>query len=449
MFTRIFPLHDRTRRAVCRGIFVLFALAPTLAAAAWSVARQLPLEARRIERTLSRELMCRVGLSAVEHPSPGKLVLRNVSLNDQETSSPLAECSRVDVAWHSGAVAIRADEAEMNSAAIRALSRWAELRLKRGASDNRPVHWFAGEVLIQDDDGQLRLTDLHGGAVVEEAAAQVSVRFRCTEHSGEESDNVAAGSTDASQTRGDSKADTNADDYATLRILRRQGASGPVTQIEWQSGATAIPCSLLASHFPTAEWLGADARYQGYVWATETDDGWDAEMAGVATGLDLEHLVSRRFPHQLTGTATLRIERARITGGRVQSASGSLESYGGMVSRSLLESASRSLRMGWGVPDEAVGILPYAQLAVGFSIDQSGLVIRGQCPAAPRAVVIDQRHVLLEQPAEQQPVAALIRTLVPHRDVQVPASYEAQWLVARLPLSRVVAPWNNEPPPAP
>src|SRR5690606_2484174 len=77
------------------------------------------------------------------------------------------------------------------------------------------------------------------------------------------------------------------------------------------------------------------------------------------------------------------------------------------------------------------------QLAFNFQLSPAGLVVQGCCSqAAPGAVLIDDRHMLLGQPRRQpQPVVSLIRALA-HPGAAVPARRETAWLLEILPVDQ-------------
>ena len=435
MFARILPLHERTRRMICRNAFVVLCLVPTAAVAVGSIARQLPLEVAYLQRALSREFSVDARIGHIEHPRPGTMVLENVTLRDTETQRPLAHIGQIEARSKQGLLFLKAEQAELFERALPVAWQWSQQKLKRPTAAPTPLRWLIGRVVLKGDDNHddYELRDVRGATTFTDTASQVYVRFTLDESPNKPTANQQAPSSEP----------------ATLRIIRSRESPDPTTFVQWQSGTAGVPCALLAPHLATQDWLGRAARYQGYIWASDSAAGWSAELAGVVRQLDLQSLVTHHFPHKLTGQATLRIERARIHSGRLIEAAGSFESEGGLISRSLLESASQSLRLGWGVPDGVEGVLPYTRLAISFALDSSGLSIQGACPGAASAVIVDRQRVLLAQPRQRQPVAALIRTLVPHRHVQVPASEEARWLVAHLPLERVVAPWSNHTPPTP
>jgi hypothetical protein len=82
-------------------------------------------------------------------------------------------------------------------------------------------------------------------------------------------------------------------------------------------------------------------------------------------------------------------------------------------------------------------MLPYDQLAFAFTLDGRGLHVLGLCAEGPAgAVAVDRGRLLLGQSLRQPaPVAALVRTLLPSSQSQVPANRHAAWLLDVLPLA--------------
>jgi hypothetical protein len=190
--------------------------------------------------------------------------------------------------------------------------------------------------------------------------------------------------------------------------------------------------------------LGDRCKFQGRVCATQTNDGWSGDISGRLDDVDLDRLVTDRFPHKLSGVAQVVINRAAFDRGRVTSAAGSLDSPGGVVSRSLLTAAAESLH--WtssrAIHDTEQPLWQYRRLAFAFALDNNGLVIAGRCQApSPGAILVDSRDALLADPPEPVVSAlALVRTLAPQNEILVPASKETDALLHALPLPNVIPP---------
>ena len=203
---------------------------------------------------------------------------------------------------------------------------------------------------------------------------------------------------------------------------------------------------MLAGPLDMAHHLGPHAQFRGSIWATETPDGWEGEMSGQFIEVDLQSLVSEQFPHRLSGPAEITIQNARIHHGRLEEASGMLTAGPGVISRSLLTAALENLHCTAGDAAAKVAALEqYEQLAFAFTIDASGLTLRGQCPAKRGAILTSRDGALLSESAAAVPVVSLLRTLVPQSEVQAPATRESAWLISRLPVPEIVPPTEKPP----
>ena len=194
--------------------------------------------------------------------------------------------------------------------------------------------------------------------------------------------------------------------------------------------------------------LGPRCRFHGQVWASETPDGWEGEVAGQLAELDFGSLISDHFPHHLSGIGRATITSARFRRSRLEECCGVVAAERGT------ESAVRC----WPPPSIAWALCPaprrfppgdrvaYEELAMSIVLHANGLRLRGLCGTAePGTILSDGRNRLLgEPPRGSQPVAALVQTLVPQSIVQVPASRQTDWLLRHLPVPDVLPPPGAE-----
>jgi hypothetical protein len=193
----------------------------------------------------------------------------------------------------------------------------------------------------------------------------------------------------------------------------------------------------MAVGLPELQRLGPACRFSGYGWANQGPDGWDGELTGQLLDLDLGQLLSQ-FGHRLTGTADLAIGRAKVHGGRLAEAAGTLTGAPGRIGGRLVDAVVEHLRMVR--PPRAAGsadVLPYDYLALEFRLDWQGLRLAGRCPGAePGTILLAAGGPLLSQPAGgPQPLAALVRALAPAGSAVLPASPQTDWLARHLPLA--------------
>ena len=420
----MFHFHQRTRRRLCRGLFLCGCIAPILVLLAWAVSLYLPGHARWHRAELSRRLGMKVTFDDVSYPRPGATRYRGLRLSDMETAELLLHVDSLDAHVVDGVLILSVAGAEIEAG--RLASVWEVIAQGLRTPAQQQVHLLAERVVLHDDTTTRVFTDVEGDWDPSETGNQASLRF------GVEGVSMQS--------------------PARVRVIRNRQMVPPSTRFELDTGGAPLPCALVASLFPQLARLGPDSRYRGYLWATRQAAGWDAEWAGELTGVDLARLVTQQFPHRLNGTAKIVIQRARMHQGRLDQATGSLTSGPGQISPSLLSAAVDALYMVPGnVARSTLGDVPYDQLSFEFDVSETGLSIRGICRNVPPGTVLTSRSVaLLAEPRrERLPVVSLIRMLVPRIEYLVPATRETDILTQRLPLPRISRPDQravNEPP---
>jgi hypothetical protein len=414
----MFKLHETTRKQVYRALFFALALVPTVAVLAWGVARHLPGRAQQLADELSAQLSLDVRLSDVSHPRPGVLLLTDLAVADPETGLPLLKCGSLEVEYSAEQITVAASLVEVEAARAELLWRLLDRRLRQSPDrDDRmtitadPVTWKTPGASQTFNEVLVRLGEASTGR-----EAEISFLL----------------------------AGAKADEPTQLRIVRHRKPA-PATAVTLKTGGAALPCSAFAPLVDTTAWLGTRAQFNGYIWVRETPLGWDGELTGELTQLDLDALVTGRFPHVMRGTADLRLERAKLIGGRITEAAGALRGTAGEISSSLLVAGRKALHLeGHPNLESSVAIESYDRLAVDFVIEPEGLTLLGRC-GPTEALLVQNGHALWKQPAQQpQPVVTLVRALVPANEVQVPAAGETDLLLRHLPLAPIQPPLSAD-----
>jgi hypothetical protein len=343
--------------------------------------------------------------------------------SDPETGLPLLKCDSLEVECADEQVTVAASLVEIEASRAELLWQLAQRRLRQQlpGRDYRvtitadPVTWNGPRAAQSFTDLLVRL-----GQSAQGCEADISFRL----------------------------AGANGQQPAQLHLVRHRRPQ-PATAVSFNTGGAALPCSIFAPLVDAGAWLGTRAQFNGYVWVRETTPGWDCELTGQLTGLDLEALVSGRFPHVLRGAADLRLERAKFVGGRITEAAGALRGTAGQISTSLLAAGAEALHLEAGERQRtSAKIEPYDRLAVDFVIEPQGLTLLGRC-GPTEALLVRNGEALWKQPREQpQPVVGLVRALVPANEVQVPAAGETDLLLRHLPLAPIKPPVGADGTPA-
>ncbi len=428
-------MSDRTRRLICRTLFLVGCVLPTLAVGAWSAASASASHRDECARQLSQSLGLRASIGGVSYPRPGVTLYSAVELADQETAAPIARMRFLEVGGGQGIVGIVASQAELDAAVLGQLWPLVKSQLTaagdRAMTDRAVVDLSAREVTLHLPTGSQTLVDVHGqiDGVAKTGERSATISFRL------------AGVDTAEPIR--------------LRAARKITAGHVATTVEIQTAGAAVPCWLLLGTLGIENHLGERAQFRGALWASETADGWDGELSGQLTNVDLDRAVTEQFPHQLSGRATVTIEKARFHAGRLEEATGSVTSGPGLIDAPFLAAAAEHLkltRLDATAPTSAGALaaaddpIQFDQFAMSFAIDSTSVTLRGQCSEAPGAILCrGPSPLLVDGGGTATPVVALLRTLAPQSQLQVPATRESDWLIHCLPVPQIVAPLGATP----
>jgi hypothetical protein len=421
----MFRLHENTKTRICRGAFLALCVAPLCAVVAWSVLVNTAWYRRSHERAIAARLGWQVRLQAVSTPRPGTLLYRGLDLFDHDNGQLLARLPFVEIESEGAATVVRSPyPAVVNGTRLDACWELVE-RLMLHSSGAGNVCIEAGNVTLHLADGDQSFTEIVGQLDGDPLHAQAMLSFR----------RAIAGNRPAEPSQ--------------LRVTRHAGATSSVQELQLHTGGTPLPAVLFTSLWPGAERLGKTCHFRGSLRATEQAGQWQAEIAGHLSDVDLDLLISRQFPHKLTGLAHVRLKRAKLAGGRLESAAGNVTAGPGVISRSLVQSAETHLHVQAAL--EAVhgpgNLIDYHLFAASFEVNPRGMALRGEVAGGRGALLVDKKRILaIEPPVVSQPVVALVRTLVPHSDVQVPATRETVDLTGSLPVPSLVPEPGDEQP---
>lgn len=420
----MFSLHETTRTRLCRAAFLLMCIGPTCAVLAWCVFVNTPHFRRSHERAIAARLGWQAKLKCASTPRPGLLLYEWLELADPETGQLVARLPFVEIQTNASVVVVRLPHpATITGARLDALVELvADLAAR--STDSRPLRFEAQHLTLHFDSGDQSFTDVFGKVGGADAPAQARLAFRRA-------------------TSGTSEPEP------CLLTLGRSREEPVAPTIQLTTGTSGVPAALLAPFWPAAARFGKTCEFAGRIAATRESGVWTTRLEGRLSDVDLDLAVSRRFPHKLTGLADAEFESLTLADGRIETAKGRLTAGPGVISRSLVQAAETHLRIR--ATDRAIAgpanVIPYERLSAGFEIGADGLAVRGMVPQTQGAILVDQRNVLaVEPPLVCQPVLALVRTLVPQSDVQVPATRETAGLTNSLPVPSIaLRPGSEEP----
>lgn len=410
----MFLLHDYARRALCRFGFVLLCLVPTATVLAWSLGRHLPSHVEAACREVSVWTRCPAEISKVTHPRPGVTILHELALKDAATGETILRLDQLKLDDRGGSLRMLATRPRVSLAGLPRL--WGALAGHMdGWSGERPLEFFAGTLDLESSRNSYAFQDV-----------QARLHF----------------------------ADAGPEFEAQLRQAGRENVEPAEMHVAWDreiqslrydlaTGRTRFPCTMASTLMPELSVLGPEATFQGSVSMHRTQQGWEG-LIGPAqvSDFELEPLARDYSGRRLTGRARLDVKVLRVTQSAIAAVDGELRCGPGEINAAVIYSFGDALGVAHGLPPERrtfTDTYLYGELAIGFSINSEGLLLRGKCAGADGIVMTDHHGTptVLEPPGRRS-IDGLIRALTPAGAGYVPATRQSEWLLKRLPVAEHV-----------
>ena len=271
--TRMFRLHDITRRRLCRGAF-LAAVVPTLAVIGWGAVEHRPGRVAAYERFLRQHLRLAVSLDGIEHPRPGHTLLTGVRISDPESGDNVLVCPAIETANQNDRIVVVASPMELNVRRLDLLADVVRRRMRDIADGGEPnIRLVSHGITFSNNNLRQTFTDVIGEVQRGPSDVRAGIQFRLA---GER----------------------------TAELGRMQISLAPTGEIrsrasvELHTGGSPIPLPPLVAIWPALAHLGDTAEFRGAVWAREEPSGWHGEVSGLLSEIDLTHLVTEQFPPQ-------------------------------------------------------------------------------------------------------------------------------------------------------
>lgn len=411
-------MHDRARIAVCRWGFLTLCVVPTLLTCGFIAFHWLSLRSPAAkaewERELSQRLGFAVSIESLSYPQPSVAELSTIKLADAETGQLLAECRGVEIVRQAEQWEVTLIEPMIRREALPELVQRLHDRLFTSAAPMARLHLAAAQLTIQDDAAALSLVHLSSDLQMTADGREWTARFALPQQL----------------------------EFIDLRVTRNRLVSPPATQVERNCPAR-VPAHWLSGFLGDVNSLGNDATYAGNGRLTVARSGVSGQCSGELAGIDLTTVISQRFPHLLSGLATLTLEHATFDSGRMSQARGTLVvAGGGRIGRSLLEAAQNHLQLTADLPADDVDSIHYERLALGFDLTGDHVRFTGNADEhQPGILLTNESGPLLSVASDHEaPAVALARTLLPDSQVQVPAAMQTAAILKVLPLHSADSP---------
>jgi len=369
----MFALHEKTQRRVCRGIFMIACVVPTLVAVSWAAYANRPWRERDWQRTLAEQLHVRATLADVSNPRPGTRKLIKLRLADLRNNHELANFDKLDLEHVDGRSTLRADRCAMQADQVPALS--ATIATWLASAEREPFDFQAAELSIHGPDGQLVTLN------------EVTIR------------GVRSGAVRQFQLQA-----TSADGKPLHLDLEHE--NGKIHCV-LDTQQTALPAWLVGQFVPAVGGCGK-ALFHGTISATSDNQHTGGTLVGTLTAIDLQSWIGDTGRQRLHAVATIELEEFTWLDQRIETVRGSIATEGGSVTQSVLAAMCKYFgctpASGWEAILEpqslySATMVPFEKLAMSFQLRGLGTVIVGQCHSG--ALLVGDAMPLLYGPPPQ------------------------------------------------
>ena len=368
--------------------FFLLGLFPLMAIAIWSGVRHTSWYVNSISRDVSADLGIPVQIGAVRHPRPMHTRFENVrifeagSVTDSETTppEPLFQIPAIET-WNRTSSASGRQIHRMNwkipEMTLETISLETLWRLH-----NHVLTWGSNGDFWKDNEFQL----LVDGDTVVKTAEPIHVqnaKLRIFYGKYGPQTEIVFSIPDKTVPEGSVPL------QLVLQRVQRQKSSFILATLK--TGEAGISTRLLVSLFPSMEKMGEKSRFTGKFIVQQSFHGWSGIFNGTFQNISLETALAPHSP--LKGECTLELQNARFDGSQLTAASGLLSCLNGSIQRSFLERMLGITQLSLRGDREKLGeVVPFDELAFGFQLQKSQLVLTGKCRQFVTSVFVTQNN---------------------------------------------------------
>ncbi len=414
-------LHETTQRRVCRGLFLIACVLPTVATVAWIGYFYRPSRQADWQQTLTENLHVGAEAGEISSPRPGVTHVSQIRLTDLRSRRDLGLLTDLKIQWHGSRLVVEADHLETSIKQLPAIAATIATWLARDEQPTVELRIDRLSIVGRSSEAlQLRHFVVHGeaGRLTAEVLPNVSDPL-----------------------------DRNSAIH--LVVEGKRGNSGVAVRTTLSSERSSLPTWLITDIVPG---LGryADAMFTG---AVEIDVEIDSDadhrsghFVGRLTGIDLQASLAAGSPHRVTGIASADIHQLRWQDGRIEVAEGELLAGRGTISSSLLSEMIRRLYCVPGQPTMNLTSSPtsgdplqaFDELGCRFRLTDAGITLQGCCVAGGSGALLaaDGGPLLMEPPHQNIWLAHLVQVFSQPAKTWLPATREAHQMSGVLPLPK-------------
>lgn len=407
------PLHEATRRALCRWTFLFCAALPVLLTLAACLAEYVPAYQRARaawhERQLSALLGCDVEVAAVELRAPNRRLVHGVKFLHPETGETIARLQTLDIYESSAGYALRLINPELVYDHLASVYRLLHEHVLCRPS-GRPqvsVAWIDGLSIAGGRGGRVhfRKVQLEMRRLPDQTQATLAFAI-----------------------------DGLAGQPATLAFSRVHNVAVPTSHLKLATAGQRIPAQWVAQFAPQFALPGDAAVITGQFALTYTLDHWSLEGSGRLLDTDTAAWMQ---PPLLDGLANVDVAALALSDLGLDRLHGRLSIGRGRIHDDLIKAADYvGIKPAANIASSASSPHPFEQLALEFALDSTGLQLGAGL--ASGAIVADQLGPLAEQTyfgnvPLRNLVAALVQATHPETATNLLESPTVRHLVQWLP----------------
>jgi hypothetical protein len=407
------------RRWICRVMFLLFALVPTMLMVVWGAWAHTSRQATQWRQHIEQQILEEFGLTArcqTVARQGASIVLDGLTLHDPET----------------GAEVMTAHQVRLNS--VGSANWFIQVAYPRVA-DGQLLRLFSPLFLrLQSARGPVEATGVLSADHLTLESAQRSISFSQVQCQ------IASNRSGSLATLNfviDNKPLT---EPFVLRITRDRRSTNPHTIVFLDTKQQFVPVQLFSSWVPALAAAGAECEFSGVVRLRQDAKGWNVEhVSGKFKNLDLYQIVTNNFPqHLITGSANCDVSDVETRDGKLHKCQLKLYSERGIISRSLLQSGVDHL--GWvtgpDVEASSVDRWEYRNLRISIRLDGPQVTFQGTSGPSGEALWTEGNW-LVRCNSNDLPIANLMCALAPQSEHQVPATRQTMRLASWLPIPAI------------
>lgn len=419
-------MHERTRRNLCRLVFLALGVLPTVCTMAWASYRVSPLfaaaECAYWEQQLARLTGFEARVGQVERLAGGTL-LTAVQFVDPEDNQLVAKLRQVEIVHRTEGILVLLSQPEVaRGKFLRVWDAWHQ-RVLQGSAPRTAIQISTGELTLEVGQVAQTFTNVCCTIKPQQESIQTWIEFQL--------------------------AGMEMPEPAQIRIERNRQVSPPVTCWTLHSN-TPLPCAIFTDYWESLALLGDRARFQGIISYIAEREHFSADVQGRFFGVDLSKL-TESFPRRLSGQATIKVDHAILDHGTLRELAGSVVSPAGTISLSLVTALAQHVQ--WETPEVMLASnspIAYDQLAFQFSLASDGFSIAG-AGSLPKNVIVTAagKPLLTVNEQARYSLVSLVRALTPDSRYLVPATSATKSLLQVLdfpaPVPRTLPPDGHVP----